>query len=371
MKMLFQTKNVRILVTAMGFLFSVICNAENLPSKTQYRGAMIQPISFVKNNSVQVFGEIWNANLVRWQLNFGFPNGPADTASLKTYFNWLDGQLERFDNMLPSLRQYGLKVCLDLHTPPGGRTGWTMNVFRDTYWQDAFVEVWEYIVNRYKDEQLIWGYDLLNEPNEGNRQEIPAGVSDWRGLGLRTAKAIRKIDPDTSIVFESYLYGLPGGFKEFTVFDPEEIPNVVYSAHMYIPHIFTHQRENKDTTSYSYPGMIPPEQWDTNQVYFDKEALRKELAPIIKLQQEQGAKIFIGEFGAVRFAPNNSTYCFMKDLIELFEEYGWDWAYHAFREWHAWNVELDPSILSWTDKVAEKPTDVELFIRDYFARNRK
>jgi hypothetical protein len=26
----------------------------------------------------------------------------------------------------------------------------------------------------------------------------------------------------------------------------------------------------------------------------------------------------------------------MRDAIELFEEAGWDWTYHAFREWQGW-----------------------------------
>ena len=25
--------------------------------------------------------------------------------------------------------------------------------------------------------------------------------------------------------------------------------------------------------------------------------------------------------------------------IEIFEEYGWDWTYHAFREWNGWSLE--------------------------------
>ena len=28
-------------------------------------------------------------------------------------------------------------------------------------------------------------------------------------------------------------------------------------------------------------------------------------------------------------------------LIALFEEYGWDWTHHAYREWDGWSVEDD------------------------------
>ena len=49
------------------------------------------------------------------------------------------------------------------------------------------------------------------------------------------------------------------------------------------------------------------------------------------------AKIYAGEFSAVSWAEGADRY--LADLISLFEEYGWDWSYHAFREWPGWDVE--------------------------------
>lgn len=39
----------------------------------------------------------------------------------------------------------------------------------------------------------------------------------------------------------------------------------------------------------------------------------------------------------VDLAPGAENY--LRDAICLFEEYGWDWSYHAFREWAGWSVE--------------------------------
>ena len=33
---------------------------------------------------------------------------------------------------------------------------------------------------------------------------------------------------------------------------------------------------------------------------------------------------------------------YIADCIALFREYGWDWTYHAFREWEGWSVEHEP-----------------------------
>ena len=32
---------------------------------------------------------------------------------------------------------------------------------------------------------------------------------------------------------------------------------------------------------------------------------------------------------------------YLRDCIELFEEYGWDWTYHSFREAPTWDVEKE------------------------------
>jgi hypothetical protein len=44
---------------------------------------------------------------------------------------------------------------------------------------------------------------------------------------------------------------------------------------------------------------------------------------IIDFQRKHGAKILLGEFGCISWAPGAAQY--LKDCVELFEEYGWDW----------------------------------------------
>ena len=79
-----------------------------------------------------------------------------------------------------------------------------------------------------------------------------------------------------------------------------------------------------------YPGMI-------DGVYADKKLLKKYLKPVVEFQKKYGARIYCGEFSVARYAPGGAQY--LKDVISIFEEYGWDWSYHAFRESHYWSVE--------------------------------
>ena len=92
-----------------------------------------------------------------------------------------------------------------------------------------------------------------------------------------------------------------------------------------------------------------------------REALRRNLEPVRKFQLLTGARIYVGEFSAVRWAPGAERY--LKDCIDLFEEYGWDWAYHAFREWDGWSFEHsdDPAVSTPVPMTGRKKVLLEGF----------
>lgn len=323
------------------------------------RGAMVHPN--IDDQSLRVLGQEWNANVIRWQLiRRGRVPEPLDLAA---YDQWLAGALAQLDAALPLCERYGLMVVVDLHSPPGGRivggggyAGSDHGLFTDAACQRRFVELWQHIAKRYKDAKPIWAYDLANEPVEG---VVPEGLADWQELAERAARAIRAIDPSRTIIVEPPQWGSPQGFREF---QPLDVPNVVYSVHMYQPGAFTHQGVHGPSKPCRYPGEIEGKMWD-------KAALEAALAPVVDFQKAHGVHIYVGEFSAIRWAPDNSAYRYLKDLIEIFEERGWDWTYHAFREWDGWSVEHGPDR---ADRSPSKtPTDREKLLRSWFAKNRK
>jgi hypothetical protein len=102
-------------------------------------------------------------------------------------------------------------------------------------------------------------------------------------------------------------------------------------------------------------------------VRWDKERLREAMAPAIDFQREFNVHIHVGEFSAIRWAPDESAYNYLRDCIELFEEYGWDWSYHAYREWDGWSVEhgADPK----DHRPAGETTDRKKLLLDWFGKN--
>jgi len=316
------------------------------------RGAM-SPNQF-KDEDFQVFANEWNANLVRWQITRFWGKANTDT-DLVEYDKWIDEEMADLDKLLEAALKYRFKVVIDLHSPPGGRyEDRSMRMFYEQKYNDHFVEIWEKLASRYKGHPAVWGYDLVNEPVEG--KPAPEGM-DSHATQTRAAKAIRKIDPKTAIIVESLEWDAPRAYAEMTPFD---VPNVVYQVHMYEPGQFTHQGVHNNPTGVVYPGKI-------GSVEYDKEALRKVLKPVRDFQLAYNVQIYVGEFSAARWAPGSAKY--LSDCIDIFEDYGWDWSYHAFREWDGWSVEhgSDPQ----DHKPTVEPTDRKQLLLSWFKKNQK
>jgi endoglucanase len=326
--------------------------------RPRLRGAMISPS--IDADSLRVLGKEWNANLIRWQLIR--MERPGQPSSLESFNSWLEAELKKLEAALPYCEQYGLKVVVDLHSPPGGKAtvsgyvGSDDRLFTDPTCQTRFVETWERIARRFKNSKAIWGYDLANEPVEDLVEE---GCDDWQGLAERTARAIRAVDPDRAIIVEPAAWGGPAGLNDLV---PLSVANVVYSVHMYIPHAFTHQGVHQSGPSYTYPGVIEGKTWNKGQ-------LELALQPVIKFQKQYNVHIYIGEFSAIRWAPDRSACRYLSDLIDIFEAHGWDWSYHAFREWSGWSVEHGPD--RQDTRPSSTPTDRQQLLLQWFARNQK
>ena len=268
----------------------------------------------------------WGATLVRFQIARNW-SGVDDNQDLDEYAAWVDSRLDNLADVLGWCAARGMKVCVDLHSPPGGKRAGdrAMNMFFEEKFADAFVETWRRIATRFKGHPALYGYDLVNEPI----QRVPAPFSYWE-LQRRAAEAIRSIDPATPIVVESNLGCVAESYRYLS---PLAMDNVIYQVHLYKPYEYTHQGVWGNPRELGGRPLVWPDPsrgWTTDH-------LRHVLAPVRAFQEKHHARIYVGEFSAVSWAPGAENY--LRDCIALFAEYGWDWTYHAFREWGAWSVE--------------------------------
>jgi aryl-phospho-beta-D-glucosidase BglC (GH1 family) len=292
---------------------------------SRLRGVMYGPHG--KEGDIRDLAKM-GGNHIRWQFYYHGATNPQQRLDLAAYDKWLDSTIAEVDRVLPLCEELGVSVLIDLHTAPGGIDRQQHEIFRDPKFQQKLIDVWDKLATHYKDKPAVWGYDLVNEPSEG---AVVDGLMDWRTLADTIAKRIRKIDPERAIVVSPGPYG---GWDNLAYFEPLDVPGIVYSVHMYEPLSFTHQGVlDGMPRGVSYPGSIDGKRWD-------KDAIRRALQPVREYQLDYAVPIYVGEFSAIRWAPGDSAANYLRDVIDVCEEYQWDWAYHAWREWHGWNVEL-------------------------------
>ena len=272
----------------------------------------------------------WGATMARFQMTRRW-SAVGDNQDLSEYAAWVDSRLDNLEDVLRWAGVRGMKICVDLHVTPGGRDGAREHaMFRNERYADAFVETWRRIAARcapiaQTTGPVIYGYDLVNEPVQLGRAPI-----DYWTLQRRAAEAVREIDPVTPIIIEANNWDCPDAFGYLS---PLAMDNVIYQVHVYAPHAFTHQGVRRSPREENGKPIV----WPDASKGWDRAFLRRELAPVIDFQKRHGCRIYVGEFSAAAWAPGAENY--LRDCIALFEEFGWDWTYHAFRESPVWDVE--------------------------------
>ena len=291
------------------------------------RGVML-PSTACKEDDFKTLHD-WGVTLARYQMVRGWGN-PEANRDVADYRRWIASKIDHLVNdVLPWAERYGIDIVVDVHVPPGGsRMDREKAMFHDPQLAEVFIDIWRTIARRCKGHPRIWGYDLFNEPTQ--EKEGAPGCDYWT-LQERAARAIRAIDPVTPIIFESLCSDGPEAYEWMKASD---LPDIIYQVHMYYPHAYTHQG-----VAQIDPDKFTPITYPNAGRGWDKEYLRERLAPVLDFQKRHGAVIYVGEFSAIAWAPNAGE--FLADCISIFEEYGWSWTYHAFREWHAWDVERE------------------------------
>ena len=332
------------------FLILLLLAIPQAHAETKLRGFMVA--KGIQPSDIAVL-KSWKANTIRYPLEW---LSGADNATKEEYSAWLDQALDTLDSLLPTLTANKIHVIINLYTPPGGFStdascSSTQKLFCVDWTQAAFLEAWQKIATRYKDNATIYGFDLVNEP--AFREAAP-GLLDWNSLASLTTQTIREIDPARHIIIEPPY----GDLFRINQLVPVPFDNVSYSPHFYYPLSFQHQGLYGRKLGVKYPNKS-----------FNKKLLAAKLERVVAFQKKnKTARIYFGEFSAVRWAPGNSAYQYLKDLIQIFEKQGWDWTYHAFRESDAWSLEHDGNIKN--KKPAKKPTDRLKLMKSLFAKNK-
>ncbi|MBI9039929.1 cellulase family glycosylhydrolase [Lutibacter sp.] len=140
------------------------------------------------------------------------------------------------DKLIDWCREEQLYVLLDMHCAPGGQTGDNIDdsygypyLFKSKSSQDLMTKIWVDIAKKYKDEPVIIGYDIVNEPIAHYfNDELDQLNHQLYLLYNRIIKEVREVDKEHMIFLNGSNWS-----GNFDVFEELVDDNVVYEFHKY------------------------------------------------------------------------------------------------------------------------------------------
>ena len=142
----------------------------------------------------------------------------------------------RVDSLVSWCRDNHLYLILDMHDAPGGQTGDNIDDSYGYPWlleseksQSKFCDVWRKIADRYKDEPVILGYELLNEPIAPYFENMKDLNTKLEPLYKRAVKSIREVDNHHIILLGGAQWN--GNFDVFSDWKFDD--KIMYTCHRY------------------------------------------------------------------------------------------------------------------------------------------
>jgi aryl-phospho-beta-D-glucosidase BglC (GH1 family) len=138
------------------------------------------------------------------------------------------------DRLVEWAHKDGIYVILDLHCAPGGQTGANIDdswgypwLYRSTAAQEHTAAIWRRIAAHYKNEPIVLGYDLLNEPIP-HFPRLQQYNKDLEPVYRKLVAAVREVDPNHVVILGGAQWD-----SNFKVFGPPFDSNVMYTFHRY------------------------------------------------------------------------------------------------------------------------------------------
>lgn len=241
----------------------------------------------------------WGFNCVRLPFNYRLlPEG-----------------VKYLDQALAWAKKYGVYLILDLHAAPGAQNHdwhsdslgkadlWTGKANRQrTY------KIWEFVADRYKDEAMIAGYDLLNEAVVTN----PALLNDFY---RETIKAIRLSDKKHILFIEGNRWA-----QDIDCLEDFKDNNWAYSIHFYEPIEYTFNF----VLHLRYPLK-------SKQGIWGRDVMRRRMEGYYEFAMKKQRPIHVGEWGVNYREGMYQEHVYVKDLALTFKQLGFHWNYWTYK----------------------------------------
>ena len=308
------------------------------------------------NATERVFHGLWSGNLetITRQMAERGINTVRVPISTQLLLEWKAGQtvmpnvnlaanpelagmnnLQIFDRWLDLCERYGLKVMLDVHSAEADNAGHIYPMwYKGTITPELFYQGWEWVTNRYKNNDTIVAMDIENEPH-GQPGESPRAkwdgstdVDNWKNACQTAGRRILAINPKVLIMCEGIeAYPRPGKTWDSPKTNPDLSPNYYnnwWGGNLRGAKDFpVDLGANQDQLVYSphdYGPLVYEQPWFAGE--FDKTTLTNDVwrPNWLYLHEEKTAPLLIGEWGG-RLGQDARQDKWLKALRDLIGEY--------------------------------------------------
>ena len=266
---------------------------------------------------------------------------------------------KNLDDLLDMIAEANMFAVISFRTGPGraefsvcclDEDWYDENYLNDSVWQEqaaqnAWIEMWRYTAQRYKDNPIVAGYDLMVEPNSNevwldiwDPEEFYTNYGntlyDWNQLYPRIISSIREVDPETPVLIGGMAYS---AIEWLPYLIPTNDTRTVYTFHQYAPFVYTHQ--DWSNLQLNYPGEFDTD-WDGDADQLNLAWLDNLLATVDSFIETHEVTVAVNEYGVIRWVPGAAQ--FMDDQMDLFEKRGLNYALWLWEtSWPPFEEEVD------------------------------
>jgi endoglucanase len=382
------TKIRKYFVFILMLTFAVTLLSANTTSKVvkkwpdRLRGFCVgSPRAHMTNE--QIFKQLaaWKVNVIT--VNFTYdkrvkitdtskcPQVPPEMAPYR-------GMLDRLDKIVALAKKYKIFIILagggavgnDKINVATGKTTEQRAEDEQVYLKNV-IDLHLYLGKKYVNEPTILGYCFISEPH------TPWIVKNWQTIVPQFIKAIRSVDKNSYLILSAGLWGFPdfGKGRRLPVPFKDPANKTLYGWHDYAPHNYTHQGVGNKAKralrprGQRYPGKLKMFGGSPLKVW-DRAAQQQYMQPALDFMKKYRVKMFVGEFGVVRWAPGADKW--LDDKISIFEENGISWSCHNYAGgWDGWNVTVGSAAKGGNVADGKLDTPRLKVLKKYFVRNKR
>lgn len=237
-------------------------------------------------------------------------------------------------NALAWCKEFNLRAVVDLHILRSHHFNADKKpLFTERKAQEQFYDCWRKISAELKKyPRSMVAYELMNEP-------VADDPEQWNVIVNNCLDVVRKLEPKRTIIIGANRWQAYDQVKNLRV--PENDKNIIISFHFYNPFALTHYRaswtDQKDNPlKITYPGnmakkedvaKLSPEMkrkygWLADKGgYNDISTLEKQIKEAYDAAAAMGRKAYLGEFGVINGADEDSMIRWYKDVVAICQKY--------------------------------------------------